>query len=143
MKSSIRFTGRENRRMSKMNIFLFGAAEKGELCKPIYLHSLDQLLEILGNPPETSEGILCAIQALLLNNSLIYFRVEEEGFSYENYLKGFRLLHKEGLIMKVSAVCMPGMANSEIWDVLLPICRNFRIIILMSEKDLYDYLTEK
>lgn len=128
---------------SRTTLFLFGAAEKGELCKPLYVVSLNQLLDFLGNPPENSEGIYYGIQTLLFDNALIYFRVEEEGFSIDNYYQGFRFLKKNHLKTRISAICMPGVGNHDIIKGAASICHLYRMILIMSDKDLYDYLTEK
>jgi hypothetical protein len=128
---------------SKTTIFLFGAAERGELCTPIYLTSLNQVLDFLGHPPENTDGIRYAIQTLLYEHGLIYFRVEEEGFSIEDYIKGLRLLRQKPLQTPLTAICMPGVGDEEIIRAAVPICHLYQSILLVSEKDLYDYLTAK
>jgi hypothetical protein len=129
--------------MAKTTIFLFGAAEKGDLCTPLHLTSLEQMLDILGDPPENTEGIRYGVQALLFKHVLIYFRVSEEGFSTEDYLKGLRLLKKQPRHMHLSALCMPGVGDQEIVKAAIPICHLYQSVLLVSEKDLYDYLTAK
>ncbi len=129
--------------MLKNTIFLFGAAEKGEFCSPFTLTSLDELLEYLGNPPENSEGIHCAIQALLYEMELIYFRISEEGFSFEEYMQGLRYLRQKKLKKRLSALCLPGVGDQEIIQAAIPICHMYESVLLVTEKDLYDYLTAK
>lgn len=75
-------------------IFLFGEAEKGDFCTPLRCKSLPHLAETFGNPPEESLGILYAVQALMFERDLIYFRVKEEGFSIQDYMQGIHLLKK-------------------------------------------------
>lgn len=127
----------------KGTIFLFGAAEKGAACQPISLHSLDELLNQLGHPPEESEGIPYAIQALLFQHALIYFRVAEEGYSYGDYMLGLRWLKKAPLHPHLSAICLPGVGDEELIQGATSICLQHRCLLIVSEKDLYDYLTVK
>ncbi len=127
--------------MTRHTLFLFGAAEKGEKCKPIHCSSIEQLLEFLGNPPESSEGISYAIQALLFQHGLIYFRVSEEGFSSDDYIVGLKLLRKKEIGMPLHAICMPGVGDQELIQAATPICLLYKSILIITAKDLYDYLT--
>ncbi|MGH2611782.1 MAG: hypothetical protein ACRDFB_01880 [Rhabdochlamydiaceae bacterium] len=127
----------------KGTIFLFGAAEKGATCQPISLYSLDELLNQLGHPPEESEGISYAIQALLFQHGLIYFRVAEEGFSYGDYMLGLRWLKKTPLHPHLSAICLPGVGDEEIIQGATSICLQHQCLLIVSQRDLYDYLTVK
>lgn len=129
--------------MTKPTIVLFGAAEKGRLCTPSPISSLEELLEVFGHPPQHSEGLICAIQILLYEHHLIYFRVEEEGFSTENYIRGFKILKQEPPKTPITAIGMPGVGEQELIHAATPICHLYHSILLMSEKDLYDYLTAK
>ena len=124
-------------------IFLFGASEKGASCQPISLQSMDELLNQLGNPPEESEGIPFAIQALLFQHGLIYFRVAEEGFSLGDYMLGLKWLKKTPLFPHLSAICLPGVGDEEVLQGATSICSQHRCMLLISEKDLYDHLTVK
>lgn len=122
-------------------IFLFGESEKGEMCTPLRLRSLSEVLDRLGHPPLDSNGIGYAIQALLLKRELIFFRIEEEGFSRSDYYQGVKLLYNQGINMALSAVCIPGVGDQHIIETLLPICKKLKALLILSEKDLYDYLT--
>jgi hypothetical protein len=124
----------------RYTIFLFGEAERGEYCTPFLCKSLPQLADTFGNPPEESQGILYAVQALLYERELIYFRVKEEGFSTQDYLKGLKLLqNKEAL--PIAAICMPGVGDEAIIEATNPICALHKSFLIISEKDLYDFLT--
>ena len=57
-------------------VFLFGEAERGDFCTPLVCRSLPQLAETVGNPPEESQGILYAVQALLFQRELIFFALK-------------------------------------------------------------------
>lgn len=124
-------------------LFLFGEAEKGDLCMPLLFRSLPELADKLGNPPEESEGILYAVQALLYDRELIYFRVREEGFSYTDYLKGLGFLQNKDAFPLLAGICMPGVGNHELLAAAKPVCEMHQSCLIISEKDLYDYLTVK
>ena len=121
--------------------FLFGEAEKGEYCKPYLCSNLEQLCDTFGNPPAESLGIHYAVQALLFHRELIFFRVEEEGYSLQDYQAGIKLLGDSQKISSLSAICMPGMGNSEIIESTSSVCNLYKSCLILSEKDLYDYLT--
>jgi len=123
-------------------IFLFGEAEKGDICTPYRLKTPIELYETFGHPPEDSQGINYAIHTLMSGRELIFFRVKEEGFSGEDYVKGIRLLENQGSKLKLAAVCIPGVGDKEIIESLTPFCKRHKSILILSEKDLYDYLTE-
>jgi hypothetical protein len=129
--------------MVRSTLFLFGASEKGELCRPHHFTSLQELLDVLGHPPEHSEGIPCAIQALLFQHTLIFFKVSEEGFSRDDYIHGLKLLRKKEIKRPVDAICMPGVGDEEIIQATTPICYMYQSVLIVSQKDLYDYLTVK
>jgi hypothetical protein len=125
----------------KKRVFLFGEAEKGEFCSPIALHSIHSVMHQLGNPPSESVGIDYAIQTVLSQKELIFFRVREEGFSVKDYFEGVKLLYNSGEKMGLSAVCLPGVGDHLIVDAVTPICHRLKSMLVLSEKDLYDYLT--
>ena len=122
-------------------VFLFGESEKGEYCSPLTVRNLEDLYMILGHPPKESAGIQYAIQSLLCNRELIFYRVHEEGFSVRDYTKGIQLLAHEGAKLQVSAVSMPGVGDHALINALSPICSAMRALLLVSEQDFYDYLT--
>jgi hypothetical protein len=125
----------------RRRVFLFGEAEKGEFCTPHLCKSLPQLAETFGNAPEESLGILYAVQALMYERELIFFRVKEEGFSVPDYMRGIRLLENKTAFPDLAAICMPGVGDAEIIDATSPICSLYRSLLITTEKDLYDYLT--
>lgn len=122
-------------------VFLFGEAEKGDFCTPLLCKSLPQLADTFGNPPEESLGLLFAVQALLFERELIYFRVTEEGYSTSDYMRGIHILANQAHISNLTAIGMPGVGDTEILDATKPICSQRSSMLLTSEKDLYDYLT--
>lgn len=124
-------------------LFLFGASERGEKGAFVYLSSIEELLHHFGHPPENSEGIPYAIQGLLFKHDLIFFRVEDEGFSTDDYLHGLKLLKQKPPKTRLNAICMPGVGDQTIIQAALPICHMHSSVLVVSEKDLYDYLTAK
>lgn len=120
---------------------LFGEAEKGDFHTAYHFNHLPQVMDVLGHPPPESCGLFCAVQALMFNYQLIFFRVEEEGFSYQDYYKGLRILENDGLISQVEALCLPGVGDTEIINAVIPLCQKHNSLYMMSERDLYDYLT--
>lgn len=122
-------------------VFLFGEAEKGAFCTPLVYRNLPQLAESLGNPPEDSLGISYAVQTLLNDHTLIYYRVKEEGFSIADYLKGLKLLQHTESDLGLSAICMPGVGDATIIDASTAVCQIHKSCLIVNEKDLYDFLT--
>ncbi len=119
-------------------VALFGEAEKGQFKVPYHLREMPQLIDMLGNPPEESEGLFLAIQTLLFQRELLYFRVQMEGFSYPDYVNGFKYLEK---VKDLHAVVLPGVGDPLILDACQPICERHRSCLITNPKDLYDYLT--
>lgn len=122
-------------------IALFGEAEKGAFKTPHVLKALPQMFDHLGNPPAESEGLFFAIQALLYTREVIYFRVEEEGFSKADYFSGLKILTDQEKIRTIHALCLPGVGSAEILDAFQNVCRIHDSLLITSQKDLYDYLT--
>lgn len=127
--------------MSILKLAMFGEAERGQYRKLHYCRSLEQLLDKLGNPPPESLGLHFAVQALLYERDLFFIRVEEEGFSAEEYLRGVRLLRNKDMLGSIHAICAPGVGDIEIISALAQACLQRRGMLVMSESDLYDFLT--
>lgn len=128
--------------MSPYKIALFGEAQKGDFRHGYYCQSVAELMECVGEPPsQESQGIPFAIQALLYNRGVIFFRVHEEGFSIPDYLRGLNLLENREEVTELSAICMPGVGSSEILDATQPLCETYKSFLIINEFDLYDYLT--
>jgi hypothetical protein len=128
--------------MKTFTLALFGEAEKGNYRTAYFCRNLPQLVDFFGNPPPHSRGLHYAVQALLYHRDLIFFRVKEEGFSYQDYLTGLNLLQRQN-ISQISAICLPGVGNSEILDAIAPICALYHSILITNEADFYDYITEE
>lgn len=128
--------------MDLLTIALFGEAEKGEFTKGYICDSLMQLLDCFGNPPAESRGLYFAIQALHYNHPLIFFRVQEEGFSTPDYMNGLTLLEKSPFINKITAICAPGVGDSQIINAVSTICQCHNHLLITNESDFYDYLSQ-
>lgn len=124
-------------------IALFGEAERGAYQHPYFCESLEQLLDLFGQPPPHSRGIEMSIQVLMYHRNLIFFRVEEEGFSLEDYQRGLYLLQHGHLIRSFAALAIPGVGNPQIVQKSQEVCALYKGILLFQENDLYDYLTDE
>lgn len=122
-------------------IALFGEAEKGEFQTAYCFQSVADLAEYVGHPPEDSVGLHFAVQALMYRHQLIFFRVQEEGYSLADYYYGLELLQNDQLIPHLDAVCMPGMGDASVIDSSANLCERYQSLLITTEKDLYDYLT--
>lgn len=123
------------------NLVFFGEAERGEFSRPYFCHNLSELLDCLGEPPPYSRGLHFAIQALLYDRWLYFFRVQEEGYSYQDYFQGLRLLTQQQIPSdRVVALCAPGVSDKTLLDVIHPICQRLECLFITNEADLYDYL---
>lgn len=120
---------------------LFGEAEKGSFQKGILLSTLDQLEDCFGSPPPGTQGLFFAIQALLFNYQLIFFRVREEGFSHADYYIGFKLLFDSEWVDQLLALGMPGVGDHEVIAAASPILELHHPILITTEADLQDLLT--
>jgi len=124
-------------------VVVFGQASRGAFHQPICPRSLNELNALLGPPPEGSLGLNLAVQTLLFNNELVFFRVEEEGFSRADYWKGSRiLLDWAHTNRKIAALGLPGCGDKEIIAAVHPILSLQRAVLILGEKDLYDYLMQ-
>lgn len=127
--------------MMTYTIALFGEAEKGSLQTAYFCQNLAQLDEFFGNPPTPEcRGLYYAVQALLFGRHLIFFRVQEEGFSRDDYLAGLQILEQQLLIPHIDAICMPGVGDQQILDAVTPICSHHHSILITNESDFYDFL---
>lgn len=128
--------------MSQMTIALFGEAQKGDFRTGYFCQNLAQLSDCLGEPPsEDAKGLHLAVQTLLYDYPILFFRVEEEGFSQKDYLIGFQILQRKEGVPRISALCLPGVGDAEIIQASDPICSIHKSFLILTERDLYDYLT--
>jgi hypothetical protein len=124
------------------SIALFGEAQRGQFDAAYICHNLEQLSNYLGEPPhQDAKGLIFAIQMLLYNYGIVFFRVHEEGFSIQDYTRGLAFLENKELFPEILALCLPGVGNKEIFDATIDVCHIHGSLIITTEKELYDYLT--
>ncbi|MCP5468916.1 MAG: hypothetical protein H7A36_00215 [Chlamydiales bacterium] len=122
-------------------VALFGEAEKGRYQTAYHCCELGDLAQHLGEPTEDGRGLNFAIQTLLYQHQVVFFRVQNEGFSTEDYLFGLNFLKKREKFPKISALCLPGVGDRAILDATTPICSLYKSFLIITESDLYDFLT--
>lgn len=127
--------------MNTPAVALFGEAERGAFDQGFLCGGVSELMEYFGNPPPDSRGLHYAVQALLYKYHLIFFRVEQEGFSKKDYFNRIQILSASPLIERVHAICTPGVGDKAIINALLPLCHEHHQILITNESDLLDYLT--
>ena len=121
---------------------LFGASSRGQVEKAYYCTELTHLFEQLGEPPQDSQGLFFAIQSLLYGQPVIYFRVLEEGVSVDDYLFGLTMLRDPNWPLRdIRALFLPGVGSKEILEEGVKLCSDRHSLLLMSETDFYDFLT--
>lgn len=128
--------------MNQLTVALFGESEKGEFQTAYYCTNLPQLVEHLGNPPPQTNGLFFAVQALMFKRDILFFRVREEGFSHQDYFNGLKLLGTQKIIPQIDAIGMPGVGDIEIIQATTPLCLLYHSVLIMTESDLYDYMTQ-
>ena len=128
--------------MTTTTIALFGEAERGNFQTAYFCNSLPQLLDTFGNPPTHSLGLHYAVEFLLAEYHLIYFRVLEEGYSQEEYLEGLEFLQGYRGLQKLDAICLPGVGARRIIDAVEPLHKRYNSLLIIGESDFYDYLTD-
>lgn len=129
---------------SSSAIALFGEAEKGDLETVYYCSRMEQLFHFFGQPPNDTTGLFYAIQTLLYQKPIIYFRVRQEGMSLKDYHFGLHLLRDYARkIPHVGALFLPRVGSKAIIDEGLSICQENRSLLLITEADFYDYLSDR
>lgn len=121
-------------------IALFGESKEGELEVPYFCKDLLQLFTHLGQPPADTYGLFFAVQTLLYGWPIIYFRVREEGASYQDYLYGLRFL-RDSPAIKLNALFLPGVGSRVLIEEGSDLCRARQSLLIIKATDLYDYLT--
>lgn len=122
-------------------IALFGEAERGAFHQAYECDSLQQLIDYLGHPPAYSNGLAMAIQVLMYQRHLLFFRVEEEGFSLPDYYRGLQRLSEGDWPYRLLAIGIPGVGNPDLLAASQELCRSHHTLLITTEGDFYDYLT--
>ncbi|SGA10320.1 hypothetical protein [Chlamydia abortus] len=126
----------------KLTIALFGEAEKGSYDTAYLCRSTTELYDHLGNGAATTKsGIALAIQALMYNYNVLYFRVREEGYCIDSYFFGLHFLNTQTTLKNITAMGLPGVGDQHIIEASKSLCRKYKSFLLFFEQDLYDLLT--
>ncbi len=128
--------------MFERSVAVFGESERGDYCRPYSCHTMNQLYETFGQPVPETVGIHFAVQVLMHDFSLIFYRVREEGYSLQDYFEGLWQVENHPVESELSAIGLPGVGNGEVIESVASICAIHHSILIMSESDLYDYLTD-
>lgn len=121
---------------------LIGEAEKGDLCTGVFCSSLWQLWDTFGEPPRETEGLFYAIQSLSFGKPVLFFRVEEEGFSLAEYEVCLESLDKAiPYSDPLGALFLPKVGTQEVIEHSLHICEEHAGILIMNDMDFFDYLS--
>jgi hypothetical protein len=123
-------------------VVVFGEASKGAFCQLYRPRSLIELEAQLGHPPDGSAGLYLATQTMLLNHELCFWRVDEEGYSVEDYHAGAQQLAQLDLTHRgFDALGLPGVGDEAVIELIEKALRGVRPLLLLRESDLYDYLS--
>lgn len=127
--------------MKKDLIALFGEAEKGSFQNGTLCSTLLELEAVYGQPPAHAKGLLFAVQSLLFHYKLLFFRVEEEGFHTEGYLRGFKRLLESNLSQKLLGIGIPGTSDEIVLSAVEPLLIRHSPVLILTESDLYDLIS--
>jgi hypothetical protein len=128
--------------MMRARVVVFGEASKGAYSSWHRPKDLCELDAILGQPPAGSRGLYLATQTVLLQHELLFLRVDEEGYSPQDYWRGVQLLaeladHR----ISIDAIGLPGVGDWTLLEAIEKALRGRQPLILTSERDLYDCLS--
>ena len=122
-------------------LFIFGEAEKGPFCRPVLCKEPLELFNQFGHAPQESYGLILALQSIFYQRPVLFFRVEEEGYSLNDYYKGLELLQTDWDSIPIQGIALPGVSNLEIIEKTERFIFKKRSLFLMNEKDFFDFLT--
>ncbi|AHK63615.1 hypothetical protein BOKEGFJH_00736 [Chlamydia avium] len=126
----------------KFTIALFGEAEKGSYDVAYLCHSAADLYDHLGSSQKiTKSGISLAIQALMYNYDVLYFRVREEGYCVDSYFFGLHFLNTQTTLKNIIAMGLPGVGDQYLIEASKSLCQKYKSLLLFFEQDFYDLLT--
>jgi hypothetical protein len=127
--------------MRKEVVLIFGESKKGEFLKLFYINTLPDLSTLLGEPTETGIGIHMAIQSLLFHKEVLFIKIAEEGYSTDHYSLGIKEINKNPELI-ISAIALPGVGSSKILKEASLLAKKKNALLLLTEKDLYDLMTQ-
>lgn len=121
-------------------VTIFGESEKGPLGTLLSIDSLPKLAEALGVPTENSVGVHLAVQTLMSNKIVLFYRVTEEGSNIAEYTRGLKLLQELDMPSLV-ALALPGIGDPEIQHLAKTLCKAKHSILIVNQRDFYDIMT--
>lgn len=121
-------------------VTIFGESEKGPLGTLLSIDSLPKLAESLGVPTDGSEGLHLAVQTLMSNKTVLFYRVTEEGSNIAEYARGLKLLQELEMPTLV-ALALPGIGDPEIQHLAKALCKAKHSILIVNQRDFYDIMT--
>lgn len=123
-------------------IAIFGEAEIGSFKSLITLNSIPELTDKLGRPTKKGIGIHMAIQAILYDREILYYRIpNEEEPSCKEYLHGLNLLGRSTFINPLVAIALPAVNHRDILYRAKHLCHHCKILFLPNERDLYNFIS--
>ncbi len=132
---------KQDKIISFPTLTLIGEAAKGDFCTGVLCSSLWKLWDTFGEPPMDTEALFYAIQSLSFGKPVVFFRVEEEGFSLSEYELCLNSLDKAiPNNSPLGALFLPKVGTGEIIEHSLEICIVHAGILIMNDKDFFDYL---
>lgn len=121
-------------------LFIFGESEKGVLCRPTLCNTIVDLFQNFGHPPEGANGLFCATQTVLMKKPCVFFRVKEEGYSLDDYLKGLDILKNDWKGVTLQGIGIFGCSDKDVIEKTERLCLQRRSLILINQSDLFDIL---
>jgi hypothetical protein len=126
----------------RARVMVFGESTKGAFSRLHRPRTVEDLANLLGQPPEGSHGLYLATQTVLLEHELLFWRVDEEGFSPQDYWLGAKMLAElSDQRITIDAVGLPGVGDWSIIESMQRALRGHHPLLLMSARDVYDYLS--
>lgn len=125
--------------MKQRVITVFGETEKGTFETFYTIQSLDEAFEKLGSPLPNTEALQFSLQILGAHQPILFYRVPEEGFSFDAYAKGLHEIRDHPDSYPIQALFMPGLSDPKLIDEAKQLCEMQKAILLITDKDFQDY----
>lgn len=123
----------------KTTLALFGEAEKGSYDTAYFCHFIEDVYRYLGN--KKTKGLSLATQGLTHGYDILYFRVQEEGYSLDDYFFGLQFLNAHTESLQLAALALPGVGDLYVIEAVRSLCQKYHCLLLVSDQDLYDLVT--
>lgn len=127
--------------MKRKSIVIFGESTKGEFLNLFPIRTLPDLSTFLGGPTSSGIGIHMAIQSLLFEKEVLFIKVFEEGYDLDHYSLGLKEIDRNPDLL-IDAIALPGAGSNEIVKKASLLAKKKKAFIVLTEKDLYDFMTQ-